>query len=54
MGDLDFQPIANALSATGYDQWASVEVFDYAPGAENIARTSLQNLNTYFNKVHTL
>jgi sugar phosphate isomerase/epimerase len=53
MGDLDFQPIADALSETGYDQWVSVEVFDYAPGAENIARTSLNNLNTYFKKVST-
>ncbi|MBT3481689.1 MAG: sugar phosphate isomerase/epimerase, partial [Opitutales bacterium] len=42
------------LSATGYAQWVSVEVFDYAPGAENIARTSLQNLKSYFNNVSTL
>ena len=48
MGELDFQPIANALVETGYNQWVSVEVFDYEPGAENIARTSLQNLNKAF------
>lgn len=54
MGDVDFQPIADALAATDYDQWVSVEVFDYAPGAEKIARTSLDNLNTYFKNVTTL
>ena len=48
MGEVDFQPIAEALSETGYDQWVSVEVFDYAPGAETIARTSLNNLKQAF------
>ncbi|MCZ6672942.1 MAG: sugar phosphate isomerase/epimerase [Verrucomicrobia bacterium] len=49
MGDVDFHPIADALIASGYDQWVSVEVFDYSPGAENIAQTSLNNLRQYFN-----
>lgn len=48
MGDLDFQPIADALAASGYDKWVSVEVFDYSAGAETIARESLQNLRGYF------
>jgi len=48
MGDVDFRPIADALTETGYDQWVSVEVFDYEPGAENIAQTSLQNLKNAF------
>lgn len=48
MGDLDIQPIADALVAADYDRWVSVEVFDYAPGAENIARESLDHLKKYF------
>ncbi len=48
MGDLDFQPIADALAETGYDKWVSVEVFDYNPGAETIAETSLRNLKNAF------
>lgn len=50
MGELDFQPIADSLIASGYDDWVSVEVFDYSPGAETIARESLKNLKTYFRK----
>lgn len=50
MGDLDFQPIADALVDSGYDQWVSVEVFDYSPGAETIARESLENLKRYFKR----
>ena len=48
MGELDFQPIANALVESGYDGWVSVEAFDYSAGAETIARESLQNLRSYF------
>ena len=48
MGDLDFAPIADALLQTGYDSWVSVEVFDYSPGADAIAETSLQKLKKYF------
>ena len=51
MGDLDFQPIADSLIDSGYDEWVSVEVFDYSPGAETIARESLKNLKNYFSKV---
>ncbi len=42
MGETDFTPILRALNDSGYDGWVSVEVFDYAPGAEKIARDSLQ------------
>ncbi len=44
MGDTDFVPILKALEDIQYDGWVSVEVFDYEPGAEWIARTSFENL----------
>jgi sugar phosphate isomerase/epimerase len=40
MGDVDFRPIMDALLASGYDRWVSVEVFDFSPGAEETARQS--------------
>ena len=48
MGELNFQPIADALVQTAYDSWVSVEVFDYSLGADAIAETSLKNLRQYF------
>jgi sugar phosphate isomerase/epimerase len=44
MGDLDFVPIMQALVDVKYQGWTSVEVFDYSPGPEFIARTSLRNM----------
>jgi len=40
-GDVDFVPIFKALRAAGYDRWVSVEVFDFSPDPETIARGSI-------------
>lgn len=46
MGETDFVPIFEALVNSGYSGWVSVEVFDYSPGAERIARESFENMQT--------
>ncbi len=43
-GELDFRPILRALGEIDYGGWVSVEVFDYTPGAERLARESLDYL----------
>lgn len=42
MGQLDFVPIFQALAEIEYRGWVSVEVFDYAPGVEALARDSIE------------
>jgi sugar phosphate isomerase/epimerase len=43
-GRLDFLPILEALGKIDYRGWISVEVFDYAPGIERLARDSIAYL----------
>jgi sugar phosphate isomerase/epimerase len=42
MGEMDFLPVFQALRDVGFDGWVSVEVFDFAPGPEALARESIQ------------
>jgi sugar phosphate isomerase/epimerase len=44
MGQLDMRPILEALGEVDYRGWVSVEVFDYSPGVERLARESIDNL----------
>jgi sugar phosphate isomerase/epimerase len=41
-GNLDFVPIFQALRDVNYEGWVSVEVFDYTPGVEALARKSIE------------
>ncbi|MFL5340348.1 MAG: sugar phosphate isomerase/epimerase family protein [Gemmataceae bacterium] len=41
-GETDFRPIFEALTDSGYRGWVSVEVFDYSPDPETIARQSIE------------
>lgn len=41
-GGYDFQTVLQALKEIGYRRWVSVEVFDFAPGGEKIARDSFR------------
>lgn len=45
-GEIDFRPIFQALKDTGYSGWVSVEVFDYSPDPDTIARQSIQYMRT--------
>lgn len=43
-GNLEFVPILRALQQIEYAGWVSVEVFDYTPGIEALARQSIEYL----------
>src|SRR5262249_3943949 len=44
-GETDFRPILSTLNEVGYNGYVSVEVFDYSPDPETIARDSLRYLH---------
>ena len=47
-GEVDFKPIAAALKEVGYNNFVSVEVFNFDEGPETIAANSLRYLQTVF------
>ena len=54
MGDTDYHPILKALRDVAYDGWISVEVFDYSPGAEKIAKKSLDYMRQVLSEIECL
>lgn len=52
MGETDYRPILRALIESGYSGWVSVEVFDYSPGAQHIAVTSINYMQEILHDLH--
>jgi sugar phosphate isomerase/epimerase len=50
-GDLDFLPIFKALRQIQYGGWISVEVFNYKPGPERLARESIQYMKDCLSQI---
>jgi sugar phosphate isomerase/epimerase len=50
-GDLDFVPILKTLQEVHYNGWVSVEVFDYSPGIERLARQSIEYMQAIVAKL---
>ena len=44
-GEVDFLPIFETLGQIDYTGWVSVEVFDYTPGIESLARDSIDYMH---------
>lgn len=49
-GNFDFGAILSVLQEEGYQGWVSAEVFDFEPGAEFIARETIETLRTALNR----
>ena len=47
-GNTDYAPIARGLKAINYEEWISVEVFDFKPNPETIAAESYSFLSKTF------
>ena len=50
-GQTDFVPVFQALAETNYPGWISVEVFDYSPDPETIARESIRYMRECEKKI---
>lgn len=50
-GDYNFVPVLEVLARRRYEGWLSLEVFDFSPGAENIARDSLRYIEAQIAKL---
>lgn len=51
-GELDFVPVFSALRDVKYSGWVSVEVFNYSPGPERLARESIQYMQKVLRQVN--
>jgi len=47
-GEVDYEPIKKALEKINYNQYLSVEVFDFSPGPKTIAEKSIEYLKKMF------
>lgn len=50
-GSTDFRAILSALRSINYHGWVSIEVFDYSPDPETIAREGIKTLRTAENSI---
>lgn len=53
MGEIDFVPIFKTLQEINYQGWVSVEVFDYDPGVETLARDSIGYMKQCLEKLES-